>query len=170
MSKLLKRTKGCNMYVILKLLFIKNLLFGSHRKNSKSFWSNVRLIWLTRHFGGSNSSKGSQKCHINVYGNNYLRKQWPTIHSFKKYMENTIIIPRSWYESWRSMVIIPWSSHESWQPCQETWPPCRHHGMILIMFRHDQGIIMARSWHGSHIFPTRVHCKFHIKKQAELLL
>ena len=33
--------------------------------------------------------------------------------------------------------------------------PCRHLGMILTMFRHDHGMIMARSWHDSHVFPTR---------------
>ena len=54
-----------------------------------------------------------------------------------------------------NMVILPWSSHESWRTCQETWPPCRHHGMVMTMFRHDHTMIMARSWHGSHVFPTR---------------
>ena len=24
--------------------------------------------------------------------------------------------------------------------CQEIWPPCRHHGIIKTMFRHDHGI------------------------------
>ena len=59
---------------------------------------------------------------------------------FKKSMEN--------------MMIMPWSCYESWRPCQETWRPCRHHGMIMTMFRHDHGMIRARSWHGSHVFPT----------------
>ena len=36
------------------------------------------------------------------------------------------------------------------------WPPCRHHGIIMTMFRYDRGMIMARSWHGTHVFPTKV--------------
>ena len=32
----------------------------------------------------------------------------------------------------------------------------RYAGMIMTMFRHDHGMIMARSWHGSHVFPTQV--------------
>ena len=55
-----------------------------------------------------------------------------------------------------NVVIIPWLCHASWQSCQQTWPPCRHHGMIMTMFRHDLGMIMARSFHGSHVFPNRV--------------
>ena len=66
----------------------------------------------------------------------------PKFQKYKKNMEN--------------MMIIPWSCHESWRPCQETWPPCRHHGMIMAMFRHGHSVLMARSWHGSHVFPTRV--------------
>ena len=42
-----------------------------------------------------------------------------------------------------TMVIKLWSFHESWPPCQETWPPNRHHGMIMTKFRHDHGNIMA---------------------------
>ena len=43
-----------------------------------------------------------------------------------------------------------------WGTSQEIWPPCRHHGMVMAMFHHAHGTIMARSWHGSHIFPTQV--------------
>ena len=50
-----------------------------------------------------------------------------------------------------------WSFHESWRPYEQTWLPCRHHGMVLTMFRHDHRTILARSWYGSNILPTWVH-------------
>ena len=78
------------------------------------------------------------QCHITVYGSNHLRKQWQTIH----------FLPEKTWKTWGSY-------HESRRPCQETWRPCRHHGMIMAMFRHDH-LIMARSWHGSHVFPIQV--------------
>ena len=31
----------------------------------------------------------------------------------------------------------------------------RHHGIIMNMFRHYHGMIMARSWHDKYVFPTR---------------
>ena len=31
-----------------------------------------------------------------------------------------------------------------------------HVGMVMTKFRHDHGMITARSWHGSHVFPTWV--------------
>ena len=61
------------MYVILKLLFNENLLFGYYRKKTKYFWSILRLILLTRQFGGVNSSEASQVCHKEVDGSSYLR-------------------------------------------------------------------------------------------------
>ena len=70
MSKLPKITKSCNMYVILKLLF--NCSLDITEEYSKTFWSNLRLILLTRHFGDVNSSKGSQVCHVMVYGGKYV--------------------------------------------------------------------------------------------------
>ena len=114
--------------------------------NSKSLWSNLRLLLLTRQFGGVNSSKGSQVCHIIVYDTNYSRKNWQNILFFfqkkhGKHDDHTIIM--RWIME--NMVIIPWSCHESWRPCWETWPPCRYQGMIMTMFRHDHGMIMA--WH-----------------------
>ena len=125
--------------------------------NSKSFCSNLPLILLTRQFGGVNSTEASQVCHIMVYCSNYLRKYWQTIHflSEKKHDEHTMIMV--WIME--NMVVTPWSCHESWLPCQETSPPCRHHGMVMTMFRHDHGMIMARSWYGSHVFPNRVVSK-----------
>ena len=54
------------MYVILKLSFNKNLLFGYYGKNSKSCWSNLRLILLNRQFGGVNSSTASQSWSYNA--------------------------------------------------------------------------------------------------------
>ena len=113
-------------------------------ENSKSFWSYLRLILLTRQFGGVNSSKASQVCHIMVYGSNYWRKRWQTIHFFfkkkhGKHDDHNIIIV--WIME--NMVIIPRSSHESWRLWPEIWPPCRHHGMVTTMFRHDHGMIMA---------------------------
>ena len=81
-------------------------------------------------------------CHIMVYGSNYLRKYWQTIHFFA-------------VNNMANMVIIPWWCYESWWPWQETWPPCRHHGMIMTVFLHYHGMIMARAWQGSHVFPTR---------------
>ena len=47
----------------------------------------------------------------------FEKKYSQKLHFLKKNMEN--------------MVIIPWSWHESWRPCQETWPSCRHHGKII---------------------------------------
>ena len=158
------------MYVILKLLFNKNLPFGVTEENSKSFWSNLHLISLTCHFGGLNSSQDSQVCHIMVYGSNYLRKHWQTIHFFLKkhgkYDYHSIIMV--WIVE--NMVIIPSSCRESWWPCQETWPPCRHHGMIMTMFRHDHGMIMARSWHGSHVFPTRALNEYILPNCSKILV
>ena len=55
-----------------------------------------------------------------------------------------------------NMVVTPWSCYESWRPCQKTWPLCRHNGMILTMFHYIPIIIIARSWHGSHILRTWV--------------
>ena len=112
------------MYVILNLLFNKNLLFCYYGKNSKSLWINHRLVLLTRQFGVVDASKGCQVCHKILYGSKYIRKYWQTTTHFSPKKKET----------------IPWSSHESWRPCQETWRPCRHHGMIMTMFRHDHGM------------------------------
>ena len=50
-----------------------------------------------------------------------------------------------------------WSYHDHGmiQPCQETWPPFRHHHLTITIFRQDHGMMMAKSWHGSHVFPNR---------------
>ena len=43
---------------------------------------------------------------------------------------------------------------KSWQPWSNmTIMLC--HGMIMVIHTH-QGVIMARSWHDSYVFPTRV--------------
>ena len=137
---------------------IKTCCLVMTEENSKSFWSNLRLIFeLTLQVGGVNASKACEVCHIKVNGSNYLRKHGQANHSFSKqkrgkHDDHTMIM----VGIIENMVIIPWSCHESWRPCQETWPPCRHHGIIMTMFRHDDGMIMARSWHGSYVFPTRV--------------
>ena len=73
-------------------------------ENCKSFGSILRLIMVTRNFEGVISYKASQMCHIMVYGNIFLRKHWQIIQLFfqKKDMENIMIIPWSWYESWKT--------------------------------------------------------------------
>ena len=111
-------------------------------KNSKSFWSTLQLILLTRHFRGVNSSKASQMCHIIVYSSNYLKKHWQIIHFFKKKkMANMIIIPWWWSKhDNKNMVSILWSCHESWRPCQETWPPCHYHGMAVMFFQRGNSM------------------------------
>ena len=79
-------TKSCNVYVKLKPVFNKNLLFGYY----------LRLILLTRQSRGVNSSKASQVCYKKVYGNKYLREYWQKIHVFSKiyiYMESVMIKP-----------------------------------------------------------------------------
>ena len=100
-----------------------------------------------------------------VYGSTYLRRHCQTSHflfqkKHGKHDDHTMTMV--WIME--NMVIIPWSCHESWRPWQETWPTCRQHGMIMIIFRHiivgswqDHGKIMPRSWPGSHVFPTREH-------------
>ena len=112
-------------------------------EKSQPFWSNLPWILLTRQFGSINLAEGSQVSHIMVYGSNYLRKQWQTIHFFSKkygkHDDHTMIMVCIM----ENMVTIPWSCHESSQSFQETWPPYRHHGMIMTMFRHDHGKIMA---------------------------
>ena len=144
--------KTCkNCAYILKLLLNKNLLSGNHNEKLY-FCSNLRLIWLTRQIGAIISSKVGHVCHTMKYGSNYLRKHWQTTHfSQKKYGihdDQTMIMV--WIME--NMVIILWS----WWPCQETWPPCRHPGMVMTMSRHDHGMIMTRSCHGSHVFSTKV--------------
>ena len=91
-----------------------------------------------------------------------------------------------------NMVIILWSCHESWRPCQETRPPCRHHGiimtmfcrrhnmitamfcrhhgMIMTMFCHNHVMIMARSRHGSHVFSIPGERWFFLKQRWTALL
>ena len=133
--KLSKITKNCNMYVIFKLLFNNNLLFGFTAGNSQSLWSDLRLILLARHFGGVNSSKSSRMFIIMVYGSSYLRKPWQAIHFLQKKVEN--------------MMIIPWSCHESWRPCHKTWSSCRHHGKVMTR---------------QAFFPTRVNINLHFPK------
>ena len=102
-----------------------------------SFWCNLRSILVTRQFGGANSSKASQVCHIMVYGSNYLKKHWQKIHFFEKktwkHDDYTIIMvwimttmPRnmaamssSWHDHDH---VSPWSWYDhgkimTWQPC-----------------------------------------------------
>ena len=137
--KMSKLPKAVHCMLYWNFCLIRTCCLVITEENSKSLSSNLRFILLARQFGAVNTSKPSQMCHIMVHCRNYLRKHWHTIHFFfKKTMVNMIMV---WIME--KMVIIPWSCHESWQPCQETWLPCRHHGMI-----------MARSCHGSHVFPT----------------
>ena len=133
-----------------------------NEENSKFFWSNLQIISLPRHFVGVNLSKFSQVCHMNIYGSNYLTKHWQAIHFFQKkhgkHDDHTMIVV--WIME--NMVIIPWSCHKSWQPRQETWSPCRHHGMIMTMFHHDHGKIMA--W--QPCFPTQDFTKLRSRALA----
>ena len=93
-----------------------------------------------------------------VYRSNYLRKHWQTILFFRKkhgkHNDHTMII--IWIME--NMVIIPWSCHESWRPWQETCLPCRQHGIIMAMFRHDHGKIMA--WQPCFSNPGRAENTF----------
>ena len=111
---------------------------------------------LTRHIGGVTSSKAWQVCHIMVH---IAATIWEHIDIqfifFEKTMKNTMILPWSWEWITENTVIIPWSCYESRRPCHETWFPCHHHSMIMTIFRHDHGMIMKRSCHDSHVFPTR---------------
>ena len=102
-------------------------------ENSKFFWSNFRLILLTRQYGGVNSSEASQVCHIMIYGSNHLRKQWQTTQLlFKKKMEKYDDYTMVMVWIMENIVIIPWSCIESWWPCQETWPSSWHdHGKTI---------------------------------------
>ena len=47
--------------------------------------------------------------------------------------------------SWK----IPLSCHELWRLYQETWPPRRHHGIIVAMFF---AMIKVWYWHGGPVF------------------
>ena len=105
-------------------------------ENSKSFWSNLLLTLLNCQLGGVNSSKASQVCHIKVYGSNYWRKHRQTIHFFQKIMENIMIIPWSWYQSWK------------------TWYSYHDHAMNHDDHAKKQGchaVIKAWSWPFSQI-------------------
>ena len=59
-------------------------------------------------------------CYLIVHGINYLRKTW---------QRNPFFFQKTW---------------KVWWLCQESWSLCRHHGMIVTIFRHDHGKIMAR--------------------------
>ena len=123
------------MYVILKLYFNKNLMLGDYWRKYKSFWSTLRIILLTRHFAGVDASKVRQVSHIMVLQEQSIFFQKKN----GKHDDHTIIM--LW--TVENMVIMPWSCHEPWRPFQETWTPCRHHGMIMTTFCHDHGMIMA---------------------------
>ena len=120
-----------------------NLFSGYHRRK-RCFLSNLRSVLPTRQFGGVISTETSQVCNIMVYQSNWLRKHWQTIIFLEKYWkhDHTMILIRIM----KNMVITLWSWYASWPSCQETWPSCRHHGMIMVLFRHDRGMIMPRSW------------------------
>ena len=101
------------MYVTLKLLLNKNLLFGNYQRNSTSFWSNLCLIIWEK---------------IDTFFSK--KKTWKTWWSYYDHGINH-----------ENMVIIPWS-------CIESWQPAKNHG--------HHAVIMAWSWLGSHVLPTRV--------------
>ena len=72
-------------------------------ENSKSTWSNLRLILLTRNCGGVNSCKGSQVFLIMVYGRNLWENfDKRSITFLKTNMDNMMTIPWSWHESWKT--------------------------------------------------------------------
>ena len=101
------------------------------------------------------SCKVSQMWYITLYGSNYWRTEWQTIHFFRnkhheKHDDHTMIMV--WIRE--NMTIIPWSYNELGRPCQEAWSPCRHHGVIMTMFGHDHGcMVIAKSWPGNYVFP-----------------
>ena len=119
-SKLSKIRKSCNMNVILNLF--NNLLLGYYRRKCHG---SLRLILLTRHFGGANSSKAIQVCYI--YG--ILQQLFE-----KALTKQSIFFRKKIWKTWLSY--ISWLWYKSWRPC-------RHHGMIMTMFRHDHGMMMA---------------------------
>ena len=64
--KLSKRPRNCCLLETYCLVITE--------ENFRSFWSNLRLVLLTRHFGGVKNSETSQVCHIKEDGSNYLGK------------------------------------------------------------------------------------------------
>ena len=150
------------MYLIVKLSFNKNCcLVLTEETQSFSGVIFVYFCWLATLEAWIPLKP--VKCAIKWY---MAATIWENID------KQSILFQRKTWKTWwsyydhvwimQNMVIIPWSCRESWWPCQETWLPCRHHGMIVTMFRHDYGMIMARSWHGSHVFPTRGRLLFRI--------
>ena len=130
-------------------------------ENLPPFKSYRRSDLLSPQFVGVISSNSSVLSLIIVYGTGNLGKDWQSI----------FVREKAWKTCWsyhdhgnhtmtmvqimENMVIIPWLCHESWWHAKKTWPPCRHHGMIMAMSRHDQNMIMANSWHGCHVIPNR---------------
>ena len=126
------------------------------QENFKSFWINLSVIFADPIWRRKFLYSQSSVPYNGIWRRIFEKKL--TNNSFlfwkKKHGKND---DRTMTMVWimENMVITPWSCHESWRLCQEIWLPCRHLGMIMTMFRHDHGIIKARSWYGSHVFPTR---------------
>ena len=55
-----------------------------------------------------------------------------------KYGNHAMIVPWIMTTMLRNMAAMPSSWHD------------------MTMIRHDHGVIMVRSWHGSHVFPNRL--------------
>ena len=160
MSKLPKsigKTVICMLYLNCCLLRIWCLVITEEK--SKSFWSNLRLILVTRHYGGVNSSKGCQVCHIKLYCNNYLRQHWQTSHFFKKtcktwwsyhhhgkHGNHTMIMPWIMTTMPRNMaaVLSSWHDHDHVSPWSwwdqgkiMSWHPCfSKPGIELVSFTY----------------------------------
>ena len=108
-----------------------------NEENCKSFRSNLRESFLTCHFGGVNSFKISQMCHILVYSSNCLRNHWQTIHFFKEKKHgkhyHTMIMPWIIMTMPRNMAAMPssWHDHDHVSPWSwydhgkiMPWQPC----------------------------------------------
>ena len=79
-----------------------------------------------------------------------IRSVWQEI--IEKKMDRKSFLPRN-MEKWltqhnRGMDHAKLQAlHDKRRPCQETWPPCRHHGLIMIMLRHDHYHVSPWSWY-----------------------
>ena len=154
-SKLPTRTKSCNIDVILKLLLNKNLLSGYLSRNSKRFsWDFLfsfadAAVWRRNFLLDQSSVLYNAICQQRF---EKINKKWIMFKKIWKHGDQTMVM-MVWIME--NKVIVPWSFHESWRQCQERLLPCRRNGMIMTKFRHDHGMIMTRSWHGRPIFPIR---------------
>ena len=120
-------------------------------------WSSWNIVWYDCHVSPLSHDSYHDHAMVNMV---IIITQYNGIwyQLFEKNLgKKSIFLPK---KTWKTM-IIPWSWYESWER-GETWQSYHDHAkrlgghaVIVTWSWSCFAMIMVRSWHDSHVFPTR---------------